>query len=368
LRILYFSRDYSPHDRRFLTALAETRHRVGFIRLENHSKTPVTDLPQQIGILDWAGGKGRISPFDWFRLYRSLKTVLADFKPDVVMAGPVQRAALLTALTGFSPLVSVSWGYDLLLDANRNSLWRWATRFTLEHSSVFVGDCEIIRSRAVAFGMNPARTVIFPYGADIDFYTPGENPALREKTGWNKDAFVLLSSRSWEPMYGVTDLVQAFILAEKRCPALRLVMVGSGSQDAEIRGLIASAKNSDKVYFAGRVPMEDLRLFYRAADLFVSATYSDGTSISLLEAYACGLPVLVSDIPGNTEWVKPGKTGWLFPTGKIEALADAMVAAYEQRQNLPDMGRAARELAEQRGDWKNNFPRLLKAFELASKS
>jgi hypothetical protein len=104
---------------------------------------------------------------------------------------------------------------------------------------------------------------------------------------------------------------------------------------------------------------------YRIADLYLSASHSDGTSISLLEAMACGRPALVSDIPGNREWVQPGVNGWLFPDGDEKALAQAIVRAVDQRQQLPEMGRAAREIAEQRADWERNFQELLKAYGLA---
>jgi len=84
-----------------------------------------------------------------------------------------------------------------------------------------------------------------------------------------------------------------------------------------------------------------------------------------LEALACGTPAIVSDIPGNREWIEPGEVGWLFRDGNAEALAAAILNAYEQRQRLPEMGRKARQLAEARADWERNFPQLEKAYAIA---
>jgi glycosyltransferase involved in cell wall biosynthesis len=122
------------------------------------------------------------------------------------------------------------------------------------------------------------------------------------------------------------------------------------------------------VIFPGQVSYAELPQFYRSADLYVAATRSDGTSISLLEAMACGCPVLVSDIPGNREWVEEGVNGWLFPEGNAEALAQGILRAIEVRKQLPRMGEAARQIAEQRADWVKNFNQLLEAYRLAMKA
>jgi glycosyltransferase involved in cell wall biosynthesis len=80
---------------------------------------------------------------------------------------------------------------------------------------------------------------------------------------------------------------------------------------------------------------------------------------------ACGTPALVSDIPGNREWVQLGVHGWWFPDGDAGALAAALINAAEDRQRLAGMGRAARRQVEQRANWKKNFHRLLDAYRLA---
>jgi len=86
----------------------------------------------------------------------------------------------------------------------------------------------------------------------------------------------------------------------------------------------------------------------------------------LLEALASGLPVLLSDIPGNKEWVRqPGEVGWLFRDGDVDSLTNGILQAVENWAQLPMMGGAARQLAEVRGDWTKNFPNLFKAFDIA---
>jgi len=372
MRILYFSRDYTPHDHRFLSAIAGSGLQVGYLRLEQRRRPPEgRPLPTQVKEMRWAGGRGQASPLELPRLLPGLKRIVREYKPDLIHAGPLQTCAFLVALTGFRPLVSMSWGYDLLYDARRSRLWRWATRYTLRRSAAMVGDCATIRREAVQHGMDPNRIVTFPWGVDLRQFSPTPNGShserswLRSQAGWGPETFVLLSTRSWEPIYGIEVLARAFVKAARNCPELCLIMLGGGSLAARLRQSFATGGMIERVYFAGQVEQAELVKYYRAADLYLSASHSDGTSISMLEALATGVPVLLSDIPGNREWITPGEEGWLFPDGDDQALAEAILEAVGARQRLPEMGKAARVLAEQRANWEVNSPQLFEAYRIA---
>ena len=360
MRILYFSRDYTTHDHRFLTALAKTDHQVFYLRLEAGGHVlEDRPLPPEIKQVQWAGGSRPATLKDGYHLLDDLHRVIRLVMPDLIQAGPIQRSAFLVALVGFRPLVSMSWGYDLLHDAQINPFWRWATRYTLRHSAALVGDCDTIRQLAISFGMPNERIVTFPWGVDIHHFNV---PTLKRV---NVSTFSLLSTRGFEPIYGIDVIAHAFVIAARKRPNLRLTLLGNGSQSAAIRQILLIGAVHDRVLFPGHVSFSELPSYYRDADLYISASHSDGTSISLLEAFACGTPAIVPDIPGNREWITPGENGWLFPDGDAEALASAILDALDHQQNLPEMGRKARLLAEARADWERNFPKLEKAYALA---
>ena len=256
----------------------------------------------------------------------------------------------------------MSWGYDLIYDAQRSALWGWMTRYALNKSTVMVGDCKTIRNLAVGYGMPTERIVTFPWGIDLEKYSPKGDSSNGSKY---QGIFTMLSTRGWEPIYGTKLVAEAFIKAAPTRPDFRLIMLGSGSQEAEIKQLFHQAGVINRVSTPGVINQIDLPHYYHMADLYVSASHSDGSSISLLEAMASGIPVLVSDIPGNAEWVTSGENGWLFPDGEVDALAQKIVRAADMRKDLAQMGASARKLAEARADWKKNFPKLLAAFELA---
>ncbi|OGO28908.1 MAG: hypothetical protein A2Z16_04865 [Chloroflexi bacterium RBG_16_54_18] len=378
MRILFFSRDYTPHDHRILSSLAKTGHRVYYLRLEE-SEYVFEDrlLPQEIEVVQWNNSRRSARWVDGPGMLVELKSIAKKINPDLVQAGPLQRSALLAALAGLRPLISMSWGYDLLQDAGRNAIWRQATRFVLSHSDLMIGDCETIRRLAISYGMPDKRIVTFPWGIDLDHFSPRVNSttASAADNRVREGTFTLLSTRSWEPIYGVDTIVQAYIQVSQTQPGIRLVMLGNGSLATDLKqrffdvGLFPSAANLDsakdaRVIFPGQVGFSNLPESYRSSDLYISASHSDGTSISLLEALACGLPVLVSDIPGNREWVVPGVNGWLFTDGNPSALASAILEAFNDRNRLIEMGENARKSVEGRADWKANFQKLLQAYEL----
>jgi L-malate glycosyltransferase len=365
LRILYFSRDFTPHDQRFLSSLAATPHKVFWLRLEKRRRMQQEPaLPPQVIQVPWRGGR---EEFRWKQAAGrvwELRRLLSELKPDLVNAGPVPDVAFLAALSGFSPLVSMSWGSDLLLDVDRSRWQRLCADYALHRSSVLLGDCQAVKDKAVGMGFEPGRVVIFPWGVDLERFCPGPADGLRAGLGW-QNAFVVLSLRSWEPVYGIEVLLKGFFAAARQAPALRLLLFGGGSQEGLVRQLLAESGLEERVHLGGQVQNEALPQVYRSADLYASASHSDGSSVSLMEALACGKPALVSDIPGNREWIGPGGPGWLFPDGDLQALADGILSAAHQRSSLGSLGAAARALAEERADWRKNFQIMLDGYEKA---
>jgi glycosyltransferase involved in cell wall biosynthesis len=365
VRVLYFTRDYTPHDHRFLTALAGTGHQVFSLRLErSRERKEERPLPDGIEPLEWQGGKKPFRLRDAVPLINGLREVIQKVQPDLVHAGPIQGPAFLTAATGFKRLVSMSWGSDLLLDAGSSQGMKLITKFTLQRSILLLGDCQAVSKTARLYNMPADRIVLFPWGVDLRTFQPEGSCDIRQMPGW-QDAFILLSTRSWEPIYGVDTLVKGFIGAARQVPQLRLVMLGSGSQGGELKQMLAGNGLLDRVHFGGQVANDQLPGLYRSASVYVSASHSDGSSVSLMEAMACGRPVMVSDIPGNLEWVTPGQQGWTFADGDPAALESCMVEAYQRRSELPRMGDNSLTLARGRANWPENFKILTGAYELA---
>jgi glycosyltransferase involved in cell wall biosynthesis len=251
----------------------------------------------------------------------------------------------------------MSWGYDLMNDVHKSKWMERVTRFTLKRSTFFISDAIVTRDKAIAYGMNPERTVVFPWGIDLQDFRP-RKPAARHSAH-----FTLFCNRNWEPIYGVDVLARAFVNVAQQNENVSLVLLGGGSQGPRIRNILQNGGELDRVTFGGQVSQKDLPGWYHDADLYISPSHVDGSSVSLMEALACGLPCLVSDIPGNREWVIHGENGWLFRDGDADDLAEKILMAIAQREKLPEIGRAARRSAERRADWQKNAEVLMKAYE-----
>ncbi len=360
MRVLYFSRSYTSHDRRFLVELAGSRYETWYLRLEDdrvrYEVRPVPDGVRELAPL--GGGEDRL------RLVPRLEAVLEQVQPDVVHAGPIQSCAFLTALAGFHPLLAMSWGSDLLVDAHRDEFWEWMTRYTLRRADRLITDCAEVSEAAVRIaGVPRERIVQFPWGVDLGRFHPGPDTlGLRRRPGW-EDGILVIATRSWEPGYGVLHLLAAFAEAHAKAPRLRLALLGSGSQRAQVEGFLREQRLEKAVLLAGAVAAERLPEYFRAVDLYASCAYSDGSSLSLLEAMATGLPVLATDRASNREWIAEESQGRLAPFGDVGAIAAGMV----ELAGLSAAGRREaavrnRAVVEQRADWKRNAARLLEAY------
>lgn len=358
MKIIYFSKNYTPHDYRFLSSLSKTKNEIFFLQLEATSRqTEDRPVPANVQQILWSGGRSEFRWRDVPKYVSSLRKVIREIKPDLIHAGPIQTCAFLVALSGFRHLLTMSWGYDLVLDADKNAWMRWVTRFTLKRSAYFTSDANVTREKAISFGMNPDHTVIFPWGIDLKHFN------LKTFKRSNDRTFTLFCSRTWESIYGVDVLAKAFVKVASQNPNINLILLGGGSQGNHIRQILMKGGVLERVHFGGQVGQRDLPRWYHMADLYISPSHVDGSSVSLLEALASGLPCLVSDIAGNKEWIQDGVNGWLFRDGDADDLAEKILNAIKNRNSFKTIGEAARKTAEQKADWKRNFGTLLEAYE-----
>lgn len=357
MRILYFSTNWTPHDQRFLRAIVAGGHDAWFLRWENSGHSlPEGELPAGAHEALW--DEPSLS---------NLNEVLNRVRPSLLHAGPVHTCGYLAALSGFHPFVLMSWGSDVLWDATRDPGSNGRTQVALAAADWFVCDCREVSRRATEIAAYPQeRVVTFPWGIDLDRFEKADiSGPIRQRFGWT-GAAIVLSTRSWEPVYGVDVAIDAFAMVSKAVPSARLMLAGDGSQRAAVKEQLLHNGLSARTHLPGRISQSELPGYYQEADVYLSCSYSDGSSVSLMEALAAGLPIVATDIPGNREWIEQEVNGWLCPAGDARAFAQAIMDSLNltscQRSQMAERNRS---LARSRADWRIHAGALQQTYRMA---
>ncbi len=361
LKILYLSTGYGVHDRRFLEKITSAGHEAIFVSWDGASATAA--LPEG------ARGLAFVATSDSER-QREIAAIATDVGASLIHAGPVPTVAYHAIQSGFRPVLAMSWGSDLLVDAREDATAQARANLVLSQAAGLICDSEAVAAVARELsGISQDQITIFPWGTEPEHFSPAADSRerLRARLGW-QDAFVIFTNRSWEPIYSVPTALDAFAQARKANPALKLLLAGAGSEAAAVHESIRRHGLEPHVHFAGRVSREELPAYYAASELYLSCALSDGTSVSLLEAMSCGVPALVTDIPSNREWVAAGANGWLAARADAGAYARAISeAALLAPGQLRAMGQRGREQVLARADWKRESSRLLEAYRRITK-
>lgn len=350
LRVAYASESYGPHDHRFLSAARSVTADVWHLRLDPSAPSHET-RPTPVG----QGRTWQIPSGELGDRIDALRTAFDKIKPDVVHAGPLQRVTFPVVLATDLPVVAASWGSDLLRAAVEDPVWRDVAAYSLSRARGFLSDCATVFNAARELGYRGPHACV-PWGIDVSHFRP-DGPSKRFGP---EGAFVILSTRNWEEIYDVGTLAAAFAKLEASIDA-HLVLCGSGSEEMRLRSILEEANADGRVSWVGRVNQAELPEFYRGADLYVSTSKSDGASVSLLEAMGCGRPVLVSDIPGNREWVDD--LDYLFTVGDVAGLTAALrriAAAPTAEREIS--GRAGRERVMRDADWSRAPDKLARLY------
>jgi glycosyltransferase involved in cell wall biosynthesis len=291
------------------------------------------------------------------------RRALAAWRPDVVLATYLVSDGLTAALAWRGPLVVSARGADVLEQAGRLPAPAWLhrplVRFVCARATLVHAVSEELVDGLVALGVARERITCFPIGVDVAALR-----ALRAARA-GSGGRVVVCTRRHEPVYENHVLVDALAALRARGVGFRAVLAGGGRLLEARRAQVAEAGLADAVELPGQLPHTRVAELLAAGDVYVSASTSDGTSSSLLEALACGLVPVVTRIRANQDWVRDGQTGLLFAAGDAAGLSRALERA------LGDAAlreRAARDnplLAAERGDQRTNMARMLALLEQA---
>lgn len=280
---------------------------------------------------------------------------------DVIHAHWVVPAGLIGLIAGKicgKPVVITAHGSDILLVPRRSALLRKIAKVVLSRADAMTSVAEHVSSEIRRMGFERQEILTFPMSVPTDAFTP-DGTGIE---GWNPETAVF-SNRSLYPLYNLELLVRAAQLIARKRAETKIFIAGKGPERQMLVSLAESLGVSGRIEFLGEIPHDQMPGYLRSSAVYVSTALSDGASVSLLEAMACGATPVVADIPANREWIKDGENGFLFSPDDATALA----AKLEQCLDRPDLRQKAREMnvriIRQRAQWNLNVEKLLDLYE-----
>ena len=285
----------------------------------------------------------------------AVKRLARDFQPDVVNAHFVPNYGWIASLAGFDNWVLSTWGSDIMTQPRKSVFHMWRTRFVIDRATYITSDADVMTRRLIELGAMPDRVLTFPFGVDRNVFRPTDTRG--------GGAPRILSNRKLEAVYDIATIITAFAILHSDVPDARLTVAGSGRLHKQLENQAASGVASNAIEFVGNIVHERMPDSLRSHDIYVSMAQSDTTSVSLLEAMACGLFPIVSDIPANREWIEDGASGFLVTVGDADKLARRIEQAWRDDALRESARKANRRAIDTRADWHTNMAVVHQLFE-----
>lgn len=244
------------------------------------------------------------------------------------------------------PLIGLSWGFDLVKTSRKQT-----AKLLHRLDGLIVDNIALLHK--VEAHMDDRNVLCMPWGVRLQDFPFRMNRAT--STGQLK----VVTLRTHEEVYRVADAILAFDLFRDRVANSVLRIGGDGTLTGDLVALVDRLGLSDRVTFTGRLSEAGVRSELESADVYLSCSEVDGSSVTMLQAMAVGVPVVVADTPSNASWIEQGVTGALFKVGDLEDIAARLEEAVYHGFNWVAK---ARTLIEARADWDANVRSKLADF------
>ncbi|WP_313165293.1 TIGR04063 family PEP-CTERM/XrtA system glycosyltransferase [Massilia oculi] len=308
-------------------------------------------------------------------LVRRLSEIIPQIKPDVLHAHSPSLNAIAALKAGKKFGIPVvyevrAFWEDAAVDHGtstegglRYRLTRALETHALRQADAVTTICEGLRRDIVARGIPADKITVIPNAVDIDKFAVGgvADQDLKTKLGL-QGARLIGFIGSFYAYEGLDILLRAVPALTAERPDLRVLLVGGGPEDARLRQLAKDLNIVDKVVFTGRVPHEQVQMYYDLLDVLVYPRLSMRltdlvTPLKPLEAMAQGRVLAASDVGGHQELIVDGKTGVLFKADDPQALAVKVGGLIDAQAEWPALRAAGRQFVESERNWKASVGR-----------
>jgi glycosyltransferase involved in cell wall biosynthesis len=348
MRICFISAGAFAHVGTYLDWFREAGHDVHFAALSPSPPRSVPTYDLGFGRKDAPGSAKWKYPFSMLRA----RGLVRRLKPDIVHAHYATSGGLAGLVCGFDPTVVTAHGTDLTAGM-RSPLRRLMLRAVFERAACVNTVSSGLTGLAVRLGAARSKIAELTPGVDTARFSGPARPAFIAGARPR-----LVCTRRLEPVYDHRTIVEALAILRTNGIEFQMTFAGDGSLRGELEDLVARRGLCGEIAFVGAVSADGMPALLRGHDVYLSASRSDGTSLSLLEAMSGGLLPVVSRIPANEAWIEHGAGGFLHRPGDPDDLAAGVLAAVRSPALAASAAALNRARVMKEGDRATNMRKL----------
>ena len=339
-KILYIGDAASPHLARWI----KLAHSQGFEVSVFSFRTPAPESARLSGVkyevydgVESLSSSFLFKKFSYLKAFPALRRLVKRIQPDIVHAHYASSYGLLASLLARHPLIISAWGSDVFAFGD-SRIGRMILRYNFSKADRILSTSEVMKKRVMQF--SPKEIEVTPFGVDVDLFHPGkvDFPLFSDAE------LVFGMIKTMNRIYGVDLALLAFKQVMDRFPErrLKLLLVGGGDTDNEFRNLAERMGISTHVHFTGRIEQSEVPHYHRMIDVFLNPSRAESFGVSVLEAMACGRPVIVAKTGGLEEIVTDQVNGLYCEPGNSESLAERMIFLTENSDFRNELAEGAR--------------------------
>ncbi|MEM2446442.1 MAG: glycosyltransferase [Candidatus Bathyarchaeia archaeon] len=253
---------------------------------------------------------------------------------------------------GSLPVIVTVHGSDIF-QATQHFLGAMFTRLILQRCDRVIAVSQALMDKVIALGVNPQKVVVLSNGVDVERFKPIP-PQCRQN--------IILYVGSLIERKGINFLLSAMPSVFAVLPNYRLLIVGEGPQYPFLKRMASSLNINDKVEFLGSQSHDQVRSLIQQAKLLVLPSIEEAQGVVLLEALACGTPVVASKVGGIPEVITP-EVGLLVPCANAAALSEAILDVLLDNERWLNMSYQARLRAENVYDWREITKKMISIYK-----
>jgi glycosyltransferase involved in cell wall biosynthesis len=328
MRLCYLANPNSTHTRRWVSWFARQGHET--LVIANHPP----EIPWPEIKLSTLQSNQTISWLKYPAWLAQTCQLIKSWQPDVLHAHQVTSAGWLGAFSGFHPFVITPWGSDLYEQPSESRLAVWLARYVLSRADWVTADSQDLLQLAIQFGASNNNSSLIQWGVDLDTFHPAgiDCPGcLRLEAAIGlQDQQVVLSPRGMQPIYNLDRIIATIPIVLQANPNTVYILrdyIATPGYRAQLEQQATRLGVNQAIRWIGSIePWEEIAHCYHLADVAISIPASDATPVSLLEAMACGVPVIASDVMSLREWITSGENGLLVDPGDVGGLARTILS------------------------------------------